>query len=746
MEHPVQEWQDFVHKRWLHLSPSEKETFSKLADLEKMFMACWSMLQPEDEETLDRVSCDLSVDKQPNAVLFYKEEGNRRFGRKRYTAAAVLYSKALSHASPGTEEMAICFANRSAVLFHLGHYSACLEDIERAKEHGYPERLKNKILHRQTECFQRLKQASVLTACKISTGVNGPVQPTSESNTSSLNHKLQELGLDRNPLVTNVCGSLRLEYSTSKGRHMVAAEDINQGEALILEEAFVSVIIPVRKHQKETAVLDTTTTQCDLYCHHCLGKMLASLPCKHCSYAKYCSQNCKDTAWSSYHNTECLLGGLLLALGVFCHTALRAVLVAGCDQVIHQTTLVGANTELPMCKQGLVKKYCSSYRAVVNLLPHTENHKGDMKFQCGFTAAALCKKLSLYYNSGKDMGTLTPFEKSLQKLISTKDIGSADLQNLGQAIFRHMLQLHCNAQAIMVLQEEYEGPDLSKVESSKSSRLATAMFPVLSMLNHSCDPNTSVSFQGRCCMVRASRPIKKGEEVCHCYGPHKLRLGVEERQRLLNAQYFFTCHCDACNREQNSMDKTNCNFSCPKCSSPLEGGEELDCSSASCNNAVTRSQLLIRLQQLQHKVNIAEEQLQNNHTDVAIAMLMSCLSEAETFLSVNHLLRGEISDHLAQAEASKGNWTAAAEHLRKSIQTVEQCYGSSSLELGHELFKLAQILFNGRKVSDAMDSILRAQQLLSTHYGPNNNLVQELQEMKICLLQSQDQTLHNYGK
>lgn len=36
---------------------------------------------------------DLRADKEPRAVLFYKEEGNKRFGRKQYTAAAVLYSK-----------------------------------------------------------------------------------------------------------------------------------------------------------------------------------------------------------------------------------------------------------------------------------------------------------------------------------------------------------------------------------------------------------------------------------------------------------------------------------------------------------------------------------------------------------------------------------------------------------------------------------------------------------------------------
>lgn len=144
---------------------------------------------------------------------------------------------------------------------------------------------------------------------------------------------------------------------------------------------------------------------------------------------------------------------------------------------------------------------------------------------------------------------------------------------------------------------------------------------------------------------------------------------------------------------------------------------------------------MLRMQNLQLAVLEVQEQLQNNHLDVAKRRLMSCLSEGKEFLSQNHMLFGEIFDQLAQAEASKGDWAAAAKHLRSSIQLVSQRYGPSSIELGHELFKLAQILFNGREVDDAMGIILRARDILSAHYGPDNIMVQELQEMRACLLE-----------
>ncbi|XP_040279493.1 SET and MYND domain-containing protein 4 [Bufo bufo] len=709
MELPVGDWQDYAHRKWSQLSAHEKGKFSPGSDLKESFDACWSHLQQEEEEALERLCSNLGVGKEPRAVLFYKEEGNKRFGRKQYTAAAVLYSKGISHGIPGTEEIAVCFANRSAALFHLGHYSACLEDINHAQEHGYPERLQSKILLRQANCLQKLKQ------CDIS----------NTKSQRSVNHKPQEL--KGNPKLTNASSALKIKFSSSKGRHLVASEDIAQGELLVCEEAYVSVIIPDRETVTKKNPWDISVTNCDLYCHHCLQRMLAPLPCQLCSFARYCTVQCRDQAWEYYHCVECTVGGLLLVLGVFCHTALRTVLLTGYKQLsevfLHQTS---RKFQACAADEEPNRTHSSDYRSVFSLLSHSENHRGEHKFLCALTSSALCKKLDI--GLLRSMGASPRTEESVS-------LDAHEMQILGSAILLHMLQLHCNAQAVTVIHEEYEEPATSLVESCTSSRLATALFPVLSLLNHSCDPNTSVSFQGRCAMVRASRAVRKGEEVLHCYGPHKLRANVEKRQKLLKDQYFFACQCEACTQEQVLTNDTIHDFCCPKCHSLLKGEDELHCVNQSCAHCLRREKVLLRLQNLQLAVHKAREQLQSNHSEAAIRTLMSCLSEGKEFLSQNHMLFGEIFDQLAQAEASKGDWAAAAGHLKKSVQLVSQRYGPSSMELGHELFKLAQILFNGREVDDAMGVILRAQDILSVHYGPDNSMVQELQEMRTCLLE-----------
>lgn len=117
----------------------------------------------------------------------------------------------------------------------------------------------------------------------------------------------------------------------------------------------------------------------------------------------------------------------------------------------------------------------------------------------------------------------------------------------------------------------------------------------------------------------------------------------------------------------------------------------------------------------------------------AIQQLLRCREAAESFLSAEHTVLGEIEDGLAQAYATLGKWLKSAAHVQKSLQVVEARHGPSSVEIGHELFKLAQVLFNGLAVPEALSAIRKAEKILVVHCGPESNEVQELREMRSCL-------------
>ncbi|NXI04888.1 SMYD4 protein, partial [Pachycephala philippinensis] len=744
----------------------------------------------EEEAALVQLCHQAPTDKEPEAASWYREQGNLEFKRGHYQAALRLYSKAVSHEPPGSPEVSVCFANRSAALLHLGHFEVCLEDIARAESHGYPDRLLPKILLRKAECLLclgRLQDAQDILGVlesKIALDRVMTTHLTRLKKLSQLKVKLREKercekercpepareargGIqgkpeiwEENNSISGASSCLSLSFDAERGRHLVASQDIVPGQSVLKEEAFVSVLCPGESLplQDGEAAWDTQATNADLYCHRCLRQLLASVPCQGCSYAKYCSQDCADVAWQQYHSTECALGALLLTLGVFCHVALRTVLLAGFAEVsrlvgcshsgdedfqnpearckaLSEAPDAGAGTRgIPGCDSS--GQYQSSYQALFHLLPHTEQHSPEHKFLCTLSVVAICKQLQAAGLEAAVLNQESPQQWSKPKIHEkTSDELSPELKTVAEAMLRHVLQLQCNAQAITVMQEM--GPGDGAVVDKKPVRLATAFFPVLSLLNHSCCPNTSVSFSGTAATVRASQPIPSGQEVLHCYGPHQCRMRVAERQQLLS-QYFFECRCRACLEELEAGVKSvvsiRNSFCCPKCRAQMQGEEDtLCCSNEACAASASRENLSGRLQDLQQQIKKALDLLRVGKADQAIKMLLKCQMDAGNFLSPEHLLMGEMEDRLAQVYATLGKWQEAARHLKKSIEIVEMHHGPSSVETGHELFKLAQILFNGFAVSEALSTIQRAEGILSVHFGPQSAQIQELQEMKACL-------------
>lgn len=94
----------------------------------------------------------------------------------------------------------------------------------------------------------------------------------------------------------------------------------------------------------------------------------------------------------------------------------------------------------------------------------------------------------------------------------------------------------------------------TSVQSSREIRIGTAIFPILSLLNHSCSANTSIFFttgfkrnhlsqfsgsedqgkpsgtfhSGVTVTVCTSKDLKAGQEILHCYG---IKLGECKNKR-----------------------------------------------------------------------------------------------------------------------------------------------------------------------------------------------------------------------
>ncbi|XP_073686144.1 SET and MYND domain-containing protein 4 [Garra rufa] len=746
MDLPCPEWVRHVEQKWTKLRTEETERFCLLTDIDAIFNYGLSLICSEDLNAISRISEKYSVKKSTERASEFRQHGNLSFKVKDYTTAAMYYSKGVCHADKNTEELSLCYANRSAALFYHGLYRECLEDIQHSLEAGYPSHLQEKLRARQTACLNQLKKPET-------------------SNQSTTNNQTPPCQKSRD---TNTCISpgVSVYFSPEKGRHILATENKSAGEVVLEDEAFCCVLIPSTKTGK---MFNTE----DRHCHHCLRQSQSFVPCPNCSFVRYCGESCRKYAWERWHQWECPIGADLLAIGVLGHLALRVALKAGQNEVkrVKNNTSQDNHMTCSSYKSGSPVKLClgdpcrenldhtdcyhgNSYMGIYSLLPHVAQHSPSSRFLLVITMAMLYRRLQ----SGPPPDMWASCEDK-----GVSGTWRPEMSMLGATALRHMMQLRCNAQAVTAVMVKEESA--MAVQSSSEIRIATAIFPVLSLLNHSCSPNTSISFttgfqtdplnqcdcseghavhpdtshSGVTVTVRASKDLTAGQEILHCYGPHCSRMEVNERQRLLLEQYYFQCNCQACQREQseesqNATENTAPGLKCAKCGKPLQSHMDgYMCSWPSCGHQITSADVQNKLKGLQCLLDEAFHLMEQDRLDKAIKILKSASSQANSILMETHPLQGELADATARVYATTGKWSLAASHLKRSIIAIQAQFGEDSIELGRQLFKLAQLHFNGGDFGAALSVIPRAQKLLSLHCGSYCEELQELQEMERCL-------------
>lgn len=249
----------------------------------------------------------------------FRNQGNRIFlstpRATEYIKAWELYSKSIAFAPNNSEELSLAFANRSAVLVHLGKYSEAVNDIERALDLNYPEHLKAKLFLRKAECLallgdSQLTRAHEETLFWLNKMCLDDTKMEKFTNKLTDIRKLPKIKIDDNsdPIVPTILpqneipcatSALAVKFNDMFGRHVVTTRHIEPGEILAVEKPYSLIL---------------ATENMYTHCAHCLRIAWSSIPCEHCVFVLYCSKNCKELAWKNYHDIECPVTGLLLNL------------------------------------------------------------------------------------------------------------------------------------------------------------------------------------------------------------------------------------------------------------------------------------------------------------------------------------------------------------------------------------------------------------------------------------------------
>eukprot|EP00096_Caligus_rogercresseyi_P012609 TRINITY_DN5339_c0_g1_i1.p1 TRINITY_DN5339_c0_g1~~TRINITY_DN5339_c0_g1_i1.p1 ORF type:complete len:721 (-),score=210.74 TRINITY_DN5339_c0_g1_i1:943-3105(-) len=467
------------------------------------------------------------------------------------------------------EELSLGYANRSAVLFQMKEYELCVRDITRSFDNGYPNNLMYKLFERKARCLKALKdypralesmknaemwmKYSTLSETKSSDfkkdikkqiefleeKVNG-ITDLSELSSNMIGFKkslMAPVRVLKVPELPNEAHSkevlgarsnIKLKFSKDKGRHLVATSDIEAGELLITETPYSAVLLP---------------EYYNTHCQSCFQRIWAPIPCWCCSKVRFCSDECRLEAWDRFHKIECQQLDLILNSGVGKNAMLAMRILTSSGKIYLEYVIEkllsenekrrtsGASEEEATRMLGFNEenKYCpADYRTIYTLVTNSEQRGVGDLFKRTLMALYLLNVLEMtpfFYNGGSD----------------PRNVNTQDKVMMGAVILKHLQNLPCNAHEISEI--EYSNCNLRE---STVHEIGAACYGVLSLCNHSCDPNVVRHYYGQDAALRSIRLIKEGQEILDNYGYHYAIMPKAERTRKLYNQYYFHCKCSVC--------------------------------------------------------------------------------------------------------------------------------------------------------------------------------------------------------
>lgn len=603
-----------------------------------------------------RVNLPTSSEKSASEAKRYRQRGNELYKEGNLKEALAYYNSSVVFAPDhstetakegggggGSSELALAYGNRSATLLQMKLYAECLEDIDRAIASRYPDQLLYKLFDRKGRCLLELnrkeeagaafgellkavKRAGLddaqaktivenanekIESCREPVAAEQPA--TGEDSAASAAAKATEV-----PTVTgNASGrypsaseAFDVRYNPENGRYGVAAKDITVGDIVLVESPYVSVL---------------STELFAVRCFHCFRSLSVPVPCFRCTRARYCSERCRSVSWETYHRIECPTLEVLIAsrTGSISQLALRTTIVTGLQRMLKYKR--NPKSDMTEALQSLFTNsdgvYIGGYISVYSLLSHAEMRSTTDLLQYSILAVWLTMILhqtNLFASSDPE-----------------DDGGEGSIGVVGGIVLRFLQIISCNG---IEISEMIIGDNLQK---SHPTVIGLALYPTVSLLNHSCDPVLELVFYGNACALRAVQNIWTGQELAVDYGYIYYTTPKPERQAALRAQYFFDCQCIACVLDWGLRAQLRADIPvlrCEQCGEALEGTatEEDEALSAcpDCGTPYSAVDTLEALYQSQSKADEAIQEARKYRIQRAIPVLEGHL----TFMS-RHLIQ-----------------------------------------------------------------------------------------------------------
>ncbi|XLR32740.1 hypothetical protein S83_060640 [Arachis hypogaea] len=262
--------------------------------------------------------------------------------------------------------------------------------------------------------------------------------------------------------------------------------------------------------------------------------------------------------------------------------------------------------------------------------------------------------------------------------------------------------------------------------------LGTGLYPVISIINHSCLPNSVLVFEGRSASVRAVQHVPKGSEVLISY--IETAGSTMTRQKALKEQYLFNCTCPRCSklgqyddiRESAILEGYRCkNEKCDGFLLRTTDGKGFQCQQC----GLVREKEEIKKTATEIK-SLSEEEASKlssaGYYQEAIS-IYKMIEKLQTKLyhpfSINLMrTREKILKSLMELE----HWSEALAYCKLTIPVYQSAYPAIHPLLGLQYYTCGKLEWYLGETEDAVKSLTKAVDILRITHGTNTHFVTEL--------------------
>ncbi|CAH2249964.1 histone-lysine N-methyltransferase SMYD3 [Pelobates cultripes] len=368
-------------------------------------------------------------------------------------------------------------------------------------------------------------------------------------------------------------------------------------------------------------------------CHHCLRRGTKLLRCSQCKFARYCDVRCQKAAWEG-HKRECM--------------CLKCVLPnIPTDSVRLVGRIIFKLLQSPDCDS-------EELYSLSDLQSHIKELSEEMKDGLG----QLVTTLELYLkNQIQDSSQLPP----------------------GCGIIELFGKVTCNSFTI---------------SDGEMQDVAVGLYPSMSLLNHSCDPNCVIVFEGRCLLLRTVKEIPKGEELTISY--IDVMMPTHQRQSQLQRQYCFTCDCHQCLSRDKAEDM-------------LAGDEQ---------SSKKMESSLARIKGLQYQESEEKE---------VLGMCKALLNSSQ--LPDRNIHQLKVLDCALDMCINLGLWEEALSFGLRTLQPYSLYYSNYHPVRVIQIMKVGKLQHYLGMFPEAMETLKQAFDIMKVTHGDDHSIMKDLREL-----------------